>query len=64
MGYSVVEILFQNLIRYDTDTILADGKVGIGDPMPPETDANLTIGDSMPSVPDPIRTIESNLEIS
>jgi hypothetical protein len=37
----------------------ADGKVVIGDRMPPESDPNLTIGDPMPSVPDPILTIES-----
>jgi hypothetical protein len=37
----------------------ADGKVIIGDPMPPESDPNLTIGDPMPSVPDPILTIKS-----
>jgi hypothetical protein len=36
----------------------ADGKVGIGDPMPPESDANLTIGYPMPSVPDPNLQIE------
>ncbi len=28
----------------DTEPMPADGKVGICDPMPPETDANLTIG--------------------
>jgi hypothetical protein len=37
----------------------ADGKDGIGDPMPPESDANLTIGYPMPSVPDPNLQIES-----
>jgi hypothetical protein len=37
-------------MRYDIDTILADG--------------NVAIGNRMPSVPDPILTIELNLEIS
>jgi hypothetical protein len=37
----------------------ADGKVGIGNPMAPESDANLTIGYRMPSVPDPNLQIES-----
>jgi hypothetical protein len=37
----------------------ADGKVGIGNPIPLEFDANLTIGDPMPSVPDPNLQIES-----
>jgi hypothetical protein len=31
----------------------ADGKVGIDDPMPPETDANLTIGYPMTLVSNP-----------
>jgi hypothetical protein len=36
----------------------ADGKVGIGDPMPPESNANLNFADPMPSVPDPNLQIE------
>jgi hypothetical protein len=36
----------------------ADGKDGIGDPLPPESNANLTFGDPMPSVPDPNLQIE------
>ncbi len=45
-------------IQCDIDTILADGRVGIGNLMPQETDVILTIGDPMPSVPDAILTIE------
>jgi hypothetical protein len=46
-------------LEADTEPIPVDGKVGIGDPMSPESDANLTIGDPMPSVPDPNLQIES-----
>jgi len=41
----------------DTKLIPASGKVAFGNPMPPETDANLTIGDPMPWV------LDSNLGI-
>jgi hypothetical protein len=41
----------------------ADGKIGIGNLMPPETNANLTIIEPMPSVPDPILSIKLYREI-
>jgi hypothetical protein len=34
-------------LEADIELMPADGKVGIGDPMPSETDANLTISDQM-----------------
>ncbi len=63
LGPSVVEKVVDSWYQYDTDTDLADFGLGIGDPMTPETDANLTIGDPGPSVPDPILTIELYREI-
>ncbi len=64
LGPSVVEKVVDSWYRYDTDTNLGNFGLGIGDPMTPETDPNLTIGDPMPSVPDPILTIELYREIS
>jgi hypothetical protein len=43
----------------DTEAMQADGKVDIGDSMPPVTDAILTIGHPMPGTR-PIPTIKSN----
>jgi hypothetical protein len=43
--------------------MVPDFGLGIGNPMPPETNANLLIGNLMPSVPDPILTIKSYWEI-
>jgi hypothetical protein len=64
LGPSVVEKVVDSRYRYDTNTNLANFRLGIGDLMTPETNPNLTIGDPMPSVPDPILTIESYREIS
>jgi hypothetical protein len=43
----------------DTEAMQADGKVDIGDSMPPVTDAILTIGHPMPGTR-PIPTLKSN----
>jgi hypothetical protein len=45
-------------LEVDIKPIPANVKVGIGDPMTSETDANLTISDPIPSVPDPNLQIE------
>ena len=58
----IVPKILANL-EVDIKPMPADVKVGIGDPMTLETNANLTIGDPIPLVPDPILTIELYREI-